>query len=253
MNVNGRRCTDGLSHGHDHHQPVSTNVNAGDHKQGVVFPEILFDDVGGGGGGGDGDGNNKDHTDVEKEKKGGRRGGGRKLLHIMRAVMFETTLAKKIRKKKQKHKQRKLDKKGNYGQEEYSEDENGRTVSINPSSMPSSSTINTSSSACSSSLSSNPRYQSDSLRSNNSSEEKQKQDILQERRRGCRCHYGFCFLLFSLFVLVFWGRVCAIVCTTTCLLLAPPRSRNNAADYAMIDSERNKKKIILEGLLERNH
>ncbi|KAL5736170.1 hypothetical protein ACOSP7_030646 [Xanthoceras sorbifolium] len=252
--------------GHDHDQPVFTYVDMGE-KQGVVFPEILSDDVDVH----DGGGNNKDRNGVEKKKKSGNR-GGRKLLLMMRAVMFETSLAKKIRKKKQKQKQKQCQSdgnllikpekpwNGNYLQQESSDDENGRTMSRNCSSLRSSSSV-TSSSGCSSSISSNPRHRSErinSFRSNNSFEGKQNQD----RGRGYyRSNICLCFLLISLFVLVFWGRVCAIVCTSTWLFFVPRRlstsgnvlSSKNVVDYAKFDSEKYKKKIIIEGLLERNH
>ncbi|KAK2639270.1 hypothetical protein Ddye_027065 [Dipteronia dyeriana] len=254
-----RGCKDGFIN-----EPVFTYVDVAE-KPGVVFSRILPDDVGVGGGGG----NNQDQNGlVEKKKRGGNH-GGRKLLRMMRAVMFETSLAKKIRKKKHKHKQWQSDKNGNSIQQEYSEDANGRTISRNSSAITSSS-----SSACSSSLSSNARQRySDginSFRLNNAVDRKQKPDMSfihnQERRKGCRgrINIGCCFLVISLFVLVFWGRVCAIVCTSTWLFFVPQRWRSsiinvasskNVGDYAntKLHSEKYKKKIIMDGLLERTH
>ncbi|KAI9187064.1 hypothetical protein LWI28_023976 [Acer negundo] len=280
MDINDRSCVPvrpvrGCRDGFSHHEPVFTYVDVAE-KPGVVFTRILSDDLSVGGGG-----NNRDQNGVvEKKKRGGSR-GGRKLLCMMRAVMFETSLAKKIRKKKHKQKQWQSDKNENSIQPEYSEDENGRTISRNSSSSSHySSAITSSSSACSSSLSSDARQRySDGIklfRSNNSFDGKQKQDMNfhnQERRKGCSGpnNIGCCFLVISLFVLVFWGRVCAIVCTSTWLFFVPQRWRSsiingsssknvgssskNVGDYAnaKLHSEKYKKKIIMEGLLERNH
>ncbi|KAL4312774.1 hypothetical protein GQ457_01G005120 [Hibiscus cannabinus] len=74
----------------------------------------------------------------------------------------------------------------------------------------------------------------------------------------------YCFLLTSLLVLVIWGKVCAILCTSTVLVFAnrwiksvKQGSSNNITvdDRSLpeIDSRLYRKKIIMEGLLERNH
>ncbi|GMJ05190.1 hypothetical protein HRI_004188200 [Hibiscus trionum] len=73
-----------------------------------------------------------------------------------------------------------------------------------------------------------------------------------------------CLLLTSLLVLVIWGKVCAIFCTSTVLVFAnrwiklvkQGPSDDVAADVRRlpeIDSRLYRKKIIMEGLLERNH
>ncbi|PPR90662.1 hypothetical protein GOBAR_AA30027 [Gossypium barbadense] len=66
-----------------------------------------------------------------------------------------------------------------------------------------------------------------------------------------------------LLVLVIWGKVCAIFCTSAVLVFAnrlitsikQGPSDNIAVDHRIpeIGSEQYKKKIIMEGLLERNH
>ncbi|KAK1580844.1 hypothetical protein Q3G72_000600 [Acer saccharum] len=229
MDINDRSCVPvrpvrGCRDGFGHHEPVFTYVDVAE-KPGVVFTRILSDDVGSGGGG-----NNQDQNGVvEKKKRGGSR-SGRKLLCMMRAVMFETSLAKKIRKKKHKHKQWQSDKNGNSIQQEYTEDENGRTISRNSSSSRyssvMSSTITSSSSACSSSLSSNARQLSSFWSSGEES--------------------------VPLFVLQLGSF--------SCLNDGDHQSstaphRKNVGDYAnaKLHSENYKKKIIMEGLLERNH
>ncbi|GMJ10236.1 hypothetical protein HRI_004692800 [Hibiscus trionum] len=72
-----------------------------------------------------------------------------------------------------------------------------------------------------------------------------------------------CLLLVSLLVLVTWGKVCAIFCTSVMLVLLNRwiklvnrgSSENVAVDRRVpeIDSKLYRKKIIMEGLLERNH
>ncbi|KAI6687370.1 hypothetical protein NL676_024198 [Syzygium grande] len=70
---------------------------------------------------------------------------------------------------------------------------------------------------------------------------------------------AICLLLLTLLVLVLWGKVCAIVCTSTWLFLVPRWSiinctkspLENCDDSSYVDSAEYKKKIILEGLLQR--
>lgn len=70
---------------------------------------------------------------------------------------------------------------------------------------------------------------------------------------------AICLLLLTLLVLVLWGKVCAIVCTSTWLLFVPrwsiakrPKSTSESGDDSSdVDSAEYKKKIILQGLLQR--
>lgn len=116
-------------------------------------------------------------------------------------------------------------------------------------------------SSSSSSLSLNSRSLSDTSRSfrSNSSEFKPKQDNMQGNGKGHTSTIGLCLVLVSLMVLVLWGKVCAILCTSTWLFLVPRCSKariNNLSqkilDYEGIDSKEYKKMIIMEGLLERS-
>lgn len=70
-------------------------------------------------------------------------------------------------------------------------------------------------------------------------------------------------LVVALAVVIVWGRTCAIVCTSAWLYFIP-RLRTEAKSGVIgrtpahfstpeIDSEQYKKKVILEGLLERKH
>lgn len=135
-----------------------------------------------------------------------------------------------IRKKKKKHKQKK--EKTIYPvQELYSEDENVKTASTRYSS-----------SGSSSSVTSSTRNRSTSSDGGGTYVPK----------------IGFYYVLMSLFVLIFWGKACAIVCTCTWLLFVPRRSVSNNVSSRIDEiskacSERYKKKVIMEGLLERNN
>ncbi|XWS51993.1 hypothetical protein CRYUN_Cryun11dG0029400 [Craigia yunnanensis] len=81
--------------------------------------------------------------------------------------------------------------------------------------------------------------------------------------KGCNgFNVGICSFVISLFVLVIWGKVCAIFCTSTWLFfgyqwstikLVPSENITVDRHFPEIDTELYKKKVIMEGLLERNH
>ncbi|OVA06775.1 hypothetical protein BVC80_8725g5 [Macleaya cordata] len=73
-------------------------------------------------------------------------------------------------------------------------------------------------------------------------------------------------LLFSLSVLIFWGKICAILCTSTWFYFVSTSRRDieeededdespvmDKSPEEIIQSKEYKKKVIMEGLLERNH
>lgn len=71
---------------------------------------------------------------------------------------------------------------------------------------------------------------------------------------------GLSVIMVILIIMVFWGRLCAILCTSAWFYFVP-RLRNatkldkniqNSLDQ-YYDSEEYKKKVVLEGFLERNH
>ncbi|XP_058090734.1 uncharacterized protein LOC131237094 [Magnolia sinica] len=75
---------------------------------------------------------------------------------------------------------------------------------------------------------------------------------------------GLYLLLISLSVLVLWGRLCAILWTSTCLCFAPLRKTDdvrsekddqpgNMKKSPEIRGRENRKQVIMEGLFERNH
>lgn len=74
---------------------------------------------------------------------------------------------------------------------------------------------------------------------------------------------GMSVLVVTLVMLIFWGRLCAILCTSAWLYFIPrfshsgdvndddgPKTKLGDVD---LDSEVYKKKVIMEGLLGRNH
>ncbi|KAI4333752.1 hypothetical protein L6164_018521 [Bauhinia variegata] len=67
---------------------------------------------------------------------------------------------------------------------------------------------------------------------------------------------GLLLLMFSLLVLTLCGKFCAILCTSIWLLVVPRRSSqsNQPAGFpeSKLDSVQYRKKIIMEGLLDRN-
>lgn len=75
--------------------------------------------------------------------------------------------------------------------------------------------------------------------------------------------FGLSAVLLTLVILIVWGRLCAILCTSAWLYLFPRIRRASENDTIKnlsavskdldLDSEVYKKKVILEGLLERNH
>lgn len=80
-------------------------------------------------------------------------------------------------------------------------------------------------------------------------------DDVREYRR---VDIALCMFLISFSVLIFGGRVCAIFCTSMLFLLFDgPDKRIDSARHRIelpeIGSEEHKKKVIMEGLLERNH
>ncbi|KAL1567087.1 hypothetical protein AAHA92_02607 [Salvia divinorum] len=77
---------------------------------------------------------------------------------------------------------------------------------------------------------------------------------MTKRRAMKKCGYimEICVLLMCLAALI-WGKVFAIVaCTSAWLFIAPGGKRRQADSYEFNDSEEYKKRVIMEGLLERD-
>ncbi|KAL3503292.1 hypothetical protein ACH5RR_037741 [Cinchona calisaya] len=77
----------------------------------------------------------------------------------------------------------------------------------------------------------------------------------------CNPRVALYFLLICLVALIFWGKAFAIFCTSTCLFLIPCWFKrvddrtvvnNHNVESVDFDSDEYKKKVIMEGLLERS-
>ncbi|PON66954.1 hypothetical protein TorRG33x02_266400 [Trema orientale] len=164
---------------------------------------------------------------------------------VVRAVFFETTLAKRVRERKGfkqdsvKPKLRSLDL--------------ARFQLMN-------STLPGSSSSSSSSTSESEISTSNNL--TESVKQNFKKNIEKYSKESDMGHSGFnsglYLLLISLTITVFWGRFWAVVLTLIWLYLVPAwyagnRLPENATLWPEKESKDYKKKVIIEGLLERNH
>ncbi|XP_059664533.1 uncharacterized protein LOC132310371 [Cornus florida] len=210
----------------------------------------------------------------------------RSFSRVLKAVLFETSLAKKIRQRSagrenprsttnSSTKTNKIAislKERNLHRDQSSEGHVNCKIDPNNSSSGHSSSSSISlCCSCSSSIPSNPRSSSERKRSfganPNPSESKQVQhvqatyctlNIPKKKIEGCYgSETGLCLLLICLLVLVFWGKVCAIFCTSTLLYFAPARSQRvdspeRRVDLPDVDSKKYKKRVVMEGLLERN-
>lgn len=71
-------------------------------------------------------------------------------------------------------------------------------------------------------------------------------------------HSGICLLVISLMITILWGRLFAIVFTSIWVYSVPRRHvyygrEERAFKSPKIESRENEKRVIMEGLLERNH
>ncbi|KAF4387602.1 hypothetical protein G4B88_003929 [Cannabis sativa] len=74
---------------------------------------------------------------------------------------------------------------------------------------------------------------------------------------------GMSILLVTLVIMVLWGRVCAILCTSAWFYFVPwlsaavgtggGRGNGSGSEGLDLDSEESKKKVVFEGFLERNY
>ncbi|KAF5197756.1 hypothetical protein FRX31_012657 [Thalictrum thalictroides] len=213
---------------------------------------------------------------IEKKisEKGISRSGSssrRKLSKIVETVFFETILIKSKKIKEEPCRDfSDLKSSGETLKEEDGLDSKICSKEVLSSSSSSSSSILSSCSSSSNLCSLSERKKSSSFRSN-SLESKQilvveesKQRKPNNNIRSLSSKNGLCLLLISLIVLIFWGRICAIISTST-LVYFGPLCRNNyenedkedeivikPAEQEM-ESREYKKRVIMEGLLERSH
>lgn len=80
---------------------------------------------------------------------------------------------------------------------------------------------------------------------------------------------GMSIIMVTLIIMLIWGRLCAILCTSACFYFIPrlsaaSQSQNgnerstehsflNSGDPESVDSKQYKKRVVLEGLLQRSH
>ncbi|GFZ06605.1 hypothetical protein Acr_18g0007750 [Actinidia rufa] len=212
-------------------------------------------------------------------------GGGRRMKksrrsfsRILKAVLFKASLVKKVCRRKarqnssptkqqsersknvsnEQHEKPKL-KESSYAENHHRIDST-RWPSLNYSSSVTASTSMCSSRASSVTTNSRSSSQRKGLFLENSESKQADRAISIERERGgYSSNVGLCLLLVSLLVLIVWGKVCAILCTSTWFFLVPRGIRKvgsavNLVDLPEIDSESEgyKKRVIMEGLLQRN-
>lgn len=191
-------------------EPVFSYVVPSGRKEGAVCRRIpsslsLSDEKGG---------------EVRRKKKSGHR----RFSRVFRAVFFETSLAKKIRRKVGQKDKRQKSKSENPSSENSTRDgfsgNESRITNTEVSSSLEDSSANTSSSSGSSSFSSTSRLpdQNRAL---------QRQETSQKKRTSGEFDHSnrFCLVLVSLLVLILWGKVFAILCTSTLLFLVPQLSK----------------------------
>lgn len=76
--------------------------------------------------------------------------------------------------------------------------------------------------------------------------------------------FGMSVVVVTLVIMIFWGRLCAILCTSVWLYCAPRwgkiggvnddgNPKTTPSNEVDLDSDEYKKKVIMEGLLGRNH
>ncbi|XP_057972512.1 uncharacterized protein LOC131160671 [Malania oleifera] len=200
-----------------------------------------------------------------------KKSADRKFSRIVKAVLFEKSLVKKLRNRKSQQNSSRsngsLSSKFHRVFNSFSErtahqqhpsENDDQRVHSKSSSLP----LNSSPTAiptptCSSSPSTPP---SDS-RPFTEPKRTHRSHSIQSRHRHSSCEEGsrndstsaLFLLAVSLLVLVCWGKICAIVCTSTWLFFVPRRRDlpENGKETPVVDSVEYKKRVIMEGLLER--
>ncbi|XP_065859910.1 uncharacterized protein [Euphorbia lathyris] len=187
----------------------------------------------------------------------------RKFVRLIKAVLFETSLANKIKKRAKKKKQiangdsASINDKDTYPitattlNKKFGKKNQGRIISGTPSIE----TSSISSSSCASSIASSSMRFPDTDITNLLEQQKQKNE---EKGKGYYgINTGLCLILVALLVLVVWGKLFAILCTSAWLFFLPNWSKGKMllkgrlkAEESM-DREEYNKKIIMEGLLDR--
>nr|XP_016476742.1 PREDICTED: uncharacterized protein LOC107798285 [Nicotiana tabacum] len=182
----------------------------------------------------------------------------------LKYVFSETALGKKSQKKEPKYSfgsskklSLKLEKifysmnESRSSSKNFSNIDGNSRISSDDSSLFTSSTSTSSSppsSSCASSRSTSQRKQFPSFHKSKSVNNMQVYDNIKEKEIALRYNknVGIYSLLICLLVMIFFGKVFAIVCTSTWLYFAP-------RCFKRIDSKEDKRNVIVEGFFERSH
>ncbi|KAK7848089.1 uncharacterized protein LOC111995103 [Quercus suber] len=247
-------------------------------KEGMLFPVISKPSMA----------PDKKEAQVEEEEKGsGRRKKGRnvKLSKFLKAVFTGTFLAKKLKKRKLVESSFRsetiITEKGvktmnSVNKDSLKQDDDNLRINSNVSSCSRRSSAFTATPMCSSSSSSSSTSNSRSMsqrcnsfestltgansqneQDNNGSKQRQdKNNNVQKHEKRNRGFYiGFCLPLICLLVLIFWGKIFAILCTSMGFFMVRWSSRcalpEDGIKSSEFDSDEHKKKVIMEGLLKR--
>ncbi|XAR67520.1 hypothetical protein NMG60_11002300 [Bertholletia excelsa] len=192
----------------------------------------------------------------------------RKFCRMVKAVLFETALVRKVRRRKDR--QSNLSESGSLKSERTPDSEplsrassqrqgNGTSLSrwsvIDPSSL----TADSISSSCASSQREGAISVFESKQADPSPRkclfsvfESKQVDATMASKERYSSNYGLCLMVLCLLILVVWGRTCAIFCTSTCLFLVPPRVKRVESLRRCVDSPEQKRRVVMEGLLRRN-
>ncbi|XP_075669080.1 uncharacterized protein LOC142638896 [Castanea sativa] len=246
-------------------------------KEGMLFPVISKPSMA----------PDKKEAQEEEEKGGGRRKKGRnnvKLSKFLKAVFTGTFLAKKLNERKLGESSFRSEtiiaEKGvktinSVNKDSLKQDDDNLRVNSNIFSSSRRSSAFTATTVCSSSSSSstsNSRsmsqrrnsFESTLTGSNSQNEQdnngsKQRQDknnnVQKHEKRSSGFYIGFCLPLICLLVMVFWGKIFAILCTSMGFFMVCWSRRcalPEDSKSSKFDSDEHKKKVIMEGLLTRD-
>lgn len=116
-----------------------------------------------------------------------------------------------------------------------------------------SSIVTSSSSSSCTSISQKKRSSSLDLQQSNTNKKSKKRDV--DNSWNNNPTIGMCTIVCCLVALILWGKVVAILaCTTIWVFFVPRRVTLPVNDVdSEVDSEEHKKRVIMEGLLERNN
>ncbi|EXC12063.1 hypothetical protein L484_006607 [Morus notabilis] len=245
--------------GREINDPFLTYIAVQRNKESVVFPKKALSEK-------DDEKSLSFEAIKEEDFPAGKKiGGSRRFSHVLKAVLFEASMARKIKKgKSDKKSSHSLSESARYSYQKSSHKDQfdfdfgfgQRIISRTASALatsPSASTATSYCPSCSSSLVAKPT----SFASNSTESKPTYENVKQQyRQRGydTTCKSGLFLMLISLLVLVFWGKICAIVYTSTWFCFVA-RWINVKVMTDLTDPSENssecKRKIVMEGLLAR--